>query len=449
MLLLVVETATTIVSFVFAALVWFGLVNPASLLFFVFLIGVGAALSAPPWQAIVPNLVPKDDLPAAVAANSIGVNVSRAIGPALGGVLINILGIASPFVINGVSNIGTIAALIWWRSPPSSRRLPPEHFASAIRTGLRYAANNPALRATLIRATAFYFFASAYWALLPLVARKQLHGGPELFGALLGAIGVGAICAIFVLAPLRNKVGSNRVVAIGTIGTAVALVLFGLARNPAIAIAASLLAGICWLSALATLNVSAQFSIPNWVRGRGLAIYVTAFFGGMTAGSVVWGQLAGMVGLPPTHFIAAAGALLAIPLSWRWKLQAGSGADLAPSMHWPAPIVSEDVEDDQGPVTVTVEYIVLEADREAFLIAIGKLGRERRRDGAYAWDILEDVAQRGRFLESFRLESWLEHLYQHERVTNADRVLQAQVDAFHSNGIPKVTHYISAESRRD
>jgi MFS family permease len=449
MLLLVVEIATTIVSFIFAGLVWFGLVNPANLLFFVFLIGIGAALSAPPWQAIVPSLVPKDDLPAAVAANSIGVNVSRAIGPALGGVLINILGIASPFVINGVSNVGTIAALVWWRPPPSGGHLPPERFISAMRAGVRYAANDPALRATLIRAAAFFFFASTYWALLPLVARNQLHGGPELYGGLLGAIGVGAICAIFVLGPLRTKLGPNRVVAIGTIGTAAALVLFGLARNPAVAVAASLLAGICWLVSLATLNVSAQFSIPNWVRGRGLAIYVTAFFGSMTAGSVVWGQVAGMVGLPMTHFIAAAGALLAIALSWRWKLQAGSGADLAPSMHWPAPAISDDVEADHGPVAVTVEYVVLEADREAFLVAVAKLGRERRRDGAFDWEILEDAAQPGRFIEAFWLETWLEHLYQHERVTNADRVVQAQVDAFHHDGIPNVTHFVSAKPRRD
>jgi hypothetical protein len=246
---------------------------------------------------------------------------------------------------------------------------------------------------------------------------------------------------------LRHKVGANRVVAIGSLGTAVALVLFGLARVPAAALAASLLAGISWLSALATLNVSAQFSIPNWVRGRGLAIYVTAFYGSMTVGSVVWGQLAGTLGLPVTHFVAAAGALLAIPLSWRWKLQSGAGSDLAPSMHWQAPIIADDVEDDRGPVEVTVEYVVREADREAFLLAIYKLARERRRDGAYAWETLEDVAQPGRFLETFRLESWLEHLYQHERVTKADRDLQALVNAFHHDGIPKVTHFISARPR--
>jgi hypothetical protein len=161
----------------------------------------------------------------------------------------------------------------------------------------------------------------------------------------------------------------------------------------------------------------------------------------MTVGSVVWGQLAGMVGLPATHFIAAAGALVAIPLTWRWKLQTGAGLDLTPSMHWPVPVITDEVENDRGPVVVTVEYLVLERDREPFLAAVGRLGHERRRDGAYAWDILEDVAQPGRFLETFRLESWLEHLYQHERVT--------QVDAFQLNGIPKVTHFISAEPGRD
>jgi hypothetical protein len=197
---------------------------------------------------------------------------------------------------------------------------------------------------------------------------------------------------------------------------------------------------------LATLTVSAQVSLPDWVRARGLALFTTVFFGGMTLGSAVWGELAAVLGLPAAHFIAAAGALLAIPATWRWKLQAGPGLDLTPSMHWPAPIVAQNIEEDRGPVLVTVEYRIRPQDREAFLGAIEKLGYERRRDGAYRWGVYEDAADEGRIVETFLVDSWMEHLRQHERVTNADRIMQEAVGRFQLSGEPKVTHFIAAES---
>jgi hypothetical protein len=348
-----------------------------------------------------------------------------------------------PFWLNAVSNLGIIGALLWWRSPPA-HRLPAERFASAFRVGFRHARHNPHLRATLVRAVAFFLFASAYWALLPLVARSRISGGPELYGLLLGAIGIGAIGGSFILPWLKARFGPDRVVVIGTIGTAVSLVLFGLAREPIMGLTASVVAGVSWIAVLAGLNVSAQVALPDWVRGRGLSMFVTVFFGAIALGSAVWGQLAAMIGMPEAHFIAAAGALFAIPLTWRWKLQAGVGFDLTPSMHWPAPVVTHEVEDDRGPVLVTVEYRIQPENREAFLAALERLGYERRRDGAYAWNVFEDAAEEGRFLETFLVESWLEHLRQHERVTNADRMLQTMVHRYHLAGSPKVTHFIAA-----
>jgi MFS family permease len=253
------------------------------------------------------------------------------------------------------------------------------------------------------------------------------------------------VAGAFALPWLKSKLGPDRLVAAATIGTALTLVLFGLARVPIVALAASLIAGISWIVALATLNVSTQLALPDWVRGRGLSIYVTVFFGALTLGSAVWGQVAGIVGLPAAHFLAAAGALIAIPLTWRWKLQTAVGLDLTPSMRWPAPVISHDVEQDQGPVMVTVEYQVEEAKREAFLIALDMLSHERRRDGAYAWGVFEDTAHEGRFVETFLVESWLEHLRQHQRVSNADRVIQDAVDQFDLAGEPKVSHLIAAE----
>jgi MFS family permease len=299
----------------------------------------------------------------------------------------------------------------------------------------------------LIRGAGFFLFASAYWALLPLVARNQIAGGPGLYGFLLGAIGVGAVGGAFALPWLKAKLGPDRLVAAGSIGTAIATATFGIARDPATALAASVMAGVSWIAVLSSLNVSAQVALPAWVRGRGLSMFVMTFFGCLALGSAIWGQVAGMAGLPAAHLVAAAGALLAIPLTWRWKLQTAAGLDLTPSMHWPEPIVAHEVEEDRGPVLVTIEYRINPQEREAFLAALEKLGRQRRRDGAYAWGVFEDAAVEGRMVETFLVESWLEHLRQHERVTNADRILQDAVHRFHVDGAPLVTHLIASEDR--
>jgi MFS family permease len=445
-LLIAGETANTLLPAIFAAMVWMNLVSPTSLLLFMFLIGVFGTLTSPGWQAVTPALVPKSALPAAISANSVGVNVSRAIGPALAGAIIGPLGIAAPFVINAVSNLGVNAAIVWWREPKKpATALPVERFGTAFQTGFRYALNNPSLRSTLVRCVAFFLFASSYWALLPLVARNQIHGGPQLYGVLLGAIGLGAVGGSFAMPKWNERMGPDRLVAIAGIGTTIALVLFGIAREPIVALAACIIAGISWIVAIATLNVSAQVALPDWVRGRGLAIYMTVLFGAMTLGSALWGKIAAVAGLPLAHFISAAALLLAIPLSSRWKLQRGAKLDLTPSMSWPAPVVSDDVEESDGPVLVTVEYrLAGENGREPFLRNLALLRRERLRDGAFAWGVFEDTAQRGRFLETFQLDSWVEHLRQHERVTHADEVVQQAIRAFLATD-PIVTHFINPD----
>ena len=443
--LIVVESLYTAVAAVFAALVGFGLATPVNLLVFTALLGAAGALTGPAWQAVVPLLVPQEDLSAGIAANSVGVNISRAIGPALGGATISAFGIASPFWLNAVTNLGIVGALVWWREARGPRSLlPAERFGRAMLTGVRYARHNSHLRATLVRAVGFFLFASAYWALLPLLARQQIAGGPRLYGVLLGAIGAGAVGGAFFLPWLKAKLGPDRLMAFGALGQAAAMTLYGFAHEPIVALVGSVVAGATWIASLATLSVSAQVALPDWVRGRGLAIYTTAFFGCLTLGSAVWGEVAEWVGLPYAHFFAAAGAVLAIPLTWRWKLQTGASIDLSPSMHWPAPIVAKHITRDRGPVLVTVEYRIHPRDRDAFLEALAKLEHGRRRDGAYAWGVFEDTAQEGRMLETFLVESWTEHLRQHERVTKADRVVQDAVARFDLDGAPKVTHFVAA-----
>ena len=445
-LLIGVQVAVTVLVAAFGVLVWVGRATPLFLLTFSFLAATAAALILPAWQSIVPQLVPREQLQPAVALNSVGLNVSRAVGPALAGIIIAAWGLAAPFWINAVTTLGVIAALIWWhpRDEGETRHLPAEQFHRAIAAGLRYARHNPHLRATLIRAAGFFIFASAYWALLPLVARNQIAGGPKLYGILLGAIGVGAVCAAFALPWLKRRLGADRLVAGGTIGTAVALVLFALAKEPAVALAASLIAGVSWIAILATINVSAQVALPSWVRGRGLSIFGTVMFGSLTLGSALWGKVATLTSLPVAHLIAAAGATLAVPLLWSQKLQTGADLDLAPSMHWPAPVLLPNIEPDRGPVLVTVEYLVRPQDRDEFLAAIAKLAGERRRDGAFDWGVYEDTAREGRFVENFKVDSWIEHMRQHERVTHADRELQESVNRFQISGAPTVTHLIAS-----
>ena len=443
-LLIWAEFGITVVAATFAALIWLDRITPVTLLLFTFALGAGAAIVAPPLQSIVPLLITRrDQLPAAVALNSVGVNISRAIGPALVGVLTVVVGVAAPFWINAFANLGSIGALLWWRPPQqTSSRLPAERLLAAVRTGARYARHNPSLRATLFRAIGFFLFASAYWALLPLVARTQIGGGPGLYGILLGAIGAGAVVGAVVLPRFRAKFSPNTLVAAAAVGTAVALGLFGVAREPWTALVASLLAGGCWITAVSSLNVSTQDALPDWVRGRGLAVYVATYSGAMVLGSVIWGELASLIGLSMTHFTAAGCALLAIPLTRHWKLHASGAIDLAPSMHWQAPVVTDRINDDAGPVLVAIEYDVMAGQRDPFLVAIDQLSWQRRRDGAYAWGIFEDTAVPGRFVETFLVESWLEHLRQHKRVTKADHALEERIHGF-VTGEPLTRHLVT------
>jgi MFS family permease len=421
--LIIGETAVTVTSAAFAALVWLHLITPWSLLVFSFLVTVASAVTAPAWQAVVPQLVPKPELPSAIAANSVGINVSRAVGPALGGLMVVAFGIAAPFWVNAVSNVGVIAALIRW-SPPkkSTPTLPRERFGQAMRSGLRYARYNASLRSTLMRTVA------------------------AIYGVLLGVIGASAVAGAFLLRTLRSRLGPDVLLAAATVATALATALFGIAHNTSVALAASVLAGASWIAGVSSLNVSAQVALPEWVRGRGLAMYVTIMFGSLSLGSAIWGEVASRVGLPFALYAAAVGAVLAIPLTWRWKLQTGAAIDFTPSMHWPEPVTTTDVEPDQGPVLTLIEYRIDPKHREAFLEAMGPYVRVVRRNGGYDVAVYEDPAEEGRYVETFMSDSWSEHLRMHRRMTITDRKLEDKVRRWNIGQV-KSTHLVLAQPR--
>ncbi len=437
------------VSMLLALLALAGALSPPLLLLAALLGGIGAALSGPAWQAIVPQLVPRAVLRPAIALNAMGVNIARAIGPALGGAILAAAGAWAVFLLDALSFAGILLALAWWRPAPDAiaRRAPPEAVIGAIGAGLRHARANTALRRVLLRAVAFFLFAAAPWALLPLVARGALQGGPGLYGLMLTAIGAGAVLGALVLPAVRARLRLDAAAAVmlGTGGVSGAGLLLAVAPAAAVAVVACGVLGLSWIVVLTTLNVAAQAALPDWVRARGLALYLSVFSGAMMAGGLLWGIVAELAGV---RTALAGAALLGLAAGWiarRAALPEG-GEDLRPSDHMPGhDALAEPPAPADGPVLVMVEYrLRTPEDRAGLLAALAPLEQVRRSDGATAWWALTDPGDPLRVVETFALHDWAEHERMHERATLAAQPLHAAANAFDVDGRPAVRHLVGA-----
>ncbi|WP_320710178.1 MFS transporter [Enterobacter sp. 302C9] len=420
-----------------------GHVTPAVLLVATFLLSVGAAMSSPPFQAVVPDLVSKPELGAAVALNSLGVNISRAIGPALGGFLLSLAGPWMVFALNALSVVG-VAWVLWrWRPAPSIQRLPPEHFFSAVRSGIRYVHAAPVLRNVLVRTVAFFVFGSAGWALLPLVARRELGLGSAGYGVMLACIGLGAIAGAILLPRLRQRLDADRLMVAASLTFALTMLALAFVRHVWLLNLFEFFTGFAWIAVLSTLNLGAQRSAARWVKARALAVYLTVFFGSMTAGSAIWGQIASRFGTPTSLVVATLGMVLASATVFRWKL--GKDPDLNLDLSGqPLDGVEIDLPNERGPVLVSHEYIIDPQNTKAFLEAVHELRRVRRRAGAMSWAVYEDIERPGLFIETFLMGSWIEHLRQQERHTMNDLLLQSRVLAFHQGTTSPAIRYLVA-----
>jgi MFS family permease len=446
--LIVIQIMLGSVSGTLMLLSYSGQLTVSSLIALTFVGGIGAALMGPTWQSIVPELVPKRDLKNAVALNSLGINIARSIGPAAGGLILASFGAAVTYGADVLSYVFVIAALVWWRRAPNAEDALSEHFFGAFRAGLRFARASRELHVVLFRSAVFFALASAVWALLPLVARNLLEGDAGFYGILLGAVGAGAILGALGLPRLRQRLDADGLLLLSAVVTALVMAVLALSPPKWLAVAILLLLGAAWIVALTTLNGTAQAILPNWVRGRALAVYLTVFNGAMAAGSVAWGLVAQEVGIPTTLLAGAAALVVVGFLLHRVKLPTGE-TDLVPSNHWPEPLTASPIEHDRGPVLILIEYKVRSEDRTAFLHALDTLSEERRRDGAYGWGVTEDSADPEKMLEWFMVESWAEHLRQHKRVSNADADLQQEVIRFHVGpDRPLVRHLLTVEKRR-
>jgi MFS family permease len=429
-----------------AVLTLLGLTTPWVLLILIFCLGLGSALNAPAWQAIIPELVPRSELPAAVSLNSVAFNIARAVGPALGGLLVAAVGSWAVFLLNSFSFVGVIIVLYRWRREDVESISPAERIVGAMKAGLRYVRHDPALQAVLVRTGVYVSCASALWAMMPLVARKQLGLSAGGYGVLLGSLGAGAILAAFILPRLRRGFSVNTLVIAGTVVFAGSTAALAIVRNFPLLCLTMIFGGIAWMTLMSSFNVIVQTIVPSWVRARVLATYMLVFFGGMALGSAVWGVVATHIGVSET-LLCAAGALIAgLAAAYFFPLRAGEELDLEPSLHWPDPVYVNEPHPLDGPVLVTIEYQIDPARAGEFVAAMREVKRILQRDGAVRWGLFVDPAQPTRYLETFLVESWAEHMRQHARVTMEDRTVQDRARSFHVGPAqPMVTHLIAQD----
>ncbi|GAB1477793.1 MFS transporter [Paracoccaceae bacterium] len=419
---------------------WAGWLGPWSLLCFTFLLGLGSAMHLPAWQASMRDLVPREELPAAVTLSSMSFNLMRSIGPALGGVIVAAAGAAAAFAINAVSYLAVIYALFRWNHRPEARDLPAERLHSAIWAGLRYVALSPNLMRVMARASVFGLSAVVLLALLPVVTRDTLQGSATTYGLLLGAFGLGAIGGALASQQLRRRAGIEAIVAGCFLSFAAGTALVAISTTLWLVLPGLLMAGAAWVSALSLFNVSTQLATPRWVVGRALAVYQTATFGGMAVGSWLWGWIS-EVGSPETALLIAAGVMLGGALMGRvLPMPDFSEVNLDPANRFHEPALRLDLKARSGPILVMIDWEIPPENTTAFLALMAERRRIRRRDGVPQWSLLRDLETPDIWVESYHVPTWVEYIRHNQRRTQADSLNWDRLIELHRGPEPPRIH---------
>jgi len=437
--LLAAQSFMMLVSAMLALGTWLGLVTPWLLLGFTFLIGCGTAINGPAWQASVGDMVPRTLLSSAVAYNSMGFNIARSLGPALGGAIVAAAGAAAAFCVNAVSYLALIVVLKRWRPDLPPRKLPRERLGVAMAAGVRYVRLSPHIRVVLARAALFGVAASALQALMPLVARDLIGGGPLVYGLLLGAFGLGAVGGALLGRQLRERLSSEGIVRAASIGLASGAAVTAIGWLP-LALIGLAAAGAGWVLALSTLNVSVQMASPRWVVARAIALYQMAAFGGMAGGSWLFGSIAGVNGVRAALLVATAVQIFGVLIGFLLKLPEIGQLDMNSRDSWVEPKTAVPVEARSGPIVITVEHRIAETDIAAFLAVMHERRRIRRRDGARDWALSRDLAEPTLWVERFDFATWLDYVRHNERRTQADTANSEALHRLWIDGVQPVVH---------
>ncbi|MFI5285118.1 MAG: MFS transporter [Candidatus Dormibacteria bacterium] len=419
-LLIGVQSFMAVAGIALTVLTVAGQMPPALLLTFTFVLGSGSVISLPAYQSLIPDLVPRSELAAASTLGSISVNLARAIGPAIAGLLIARIGVGAVFAINAGTFLAyAIIVAAWHPSEESSTQL-PERFVSALRAGGRYVRYSPVMRRMLLRTSLFLVPGSALWALLPLVATQRLQLGAGGYGLLLGALGVGAVVGSFLLPRLRAQLSPNRLLAVSSVVYAAVMVAVVLIPNAVVALVVLLPAGFAWITVLSTMNASLQLFLPEWVRARGLSVYLSVLFGSQAVGAVAWGVVAAPKGVVPAYLAAAALMLGGAATIAIWPLIDTAAMDRQ-TVALSEPQLAHDTAPDEGPVVVSITYTIAAEREVAFLRAMTRVRLSRLRTGASQWGLFRNGEAAHEFVELFVVASWDEHLRQHaDRLTGTD-----------------------------
>jgi MFS family permease len=432
------ETWMVVVAAVLAAMTIAGKMSPVLLLVLTFALSAGDAFETPTWRAVLPELVSKEDLPAASALNGIEFNFARAVGPALAGFVIAFAGIGTAFLLNTLSFFGVILVVARWKRAAVKRTTPPETVTGATVAAIRYVRYSPAIRIVLVRAGTAMFFASCLLALLPSIAHR-INGSPVGYGVLLGCFGGGAVLGALIMQRARSKWSADVIVSTGIAVFGVTTIAAGALHALVPLGAVMLTGGAAWISFISLFNVQVLNQAPDWVRARVLAVSMLVFQGAVAAGSPVWGAIAERSGVGSALLWAGIGTIVSTTLGLVLRLPSES-VDLTPWNHWRMPLVVG-ADADDGPVLVTVEYHVNPEGVPEFIKTMRKYGRTRRRDGASRWGICRDLENPDRYVETFVVSSWAEHLRQHDRLTRADSHLEERLRKC-TAGEPKVRHLL-------
>jgi len=442
--LIVTQVWVAAVSLVIGAVVALDAVTAPLLLALTFANGIGLAMRWPVFAAIVPELVPRHHLPAALALNGVAMNASRIVGPIVAGAIIASFGSAFVFALNAVLSVGAAFAIFRWKREQKVSVLPGERFVGAMRVGLQYVRQSHRMHAVLLRVSLFFLQSMALLGLLPLVARGLPGGGAGTYTLLLACMGAGAIAAALFLPRLRAAVSRDGLVTYGTVLQAGAMLVVSVAPNAWVAALAMAVAGGAWISAANSLTMSAQLALPDWVRARGMSIYQMALMGSSAFGAALWGQVATWTNVRTSLIAASAGALAGLLVTRRFPVETGMVEDLTPA-EFARPAGTEiDIDPHAGPVLITIEYRIDPALTPQFLEVMQETRRNRLRHGMLSWGLFRDAADPACFIEHFVDESWVEHLRHFERMTAYDLVLRERRLSFHiGEAPPQVLRYIA------
>lgn len=444
-LLMAVQGALFLVGALLTVVTAVDRMSPPLLLFFTFLLGVGQALTLPTWQAVIPEVVSRDELPAASALGAVNTNLARSAGPAVAGLLVAQIGPAAVFGLNAISYGIFAVALLLWRRPARRGPSHPERFGPAVRAGGQFVRYAPTVRRLLLRVVLFVLPGSVVWGLLPVVARQELHMGASGYGVLLAALGVGAIAGALLMPRIRRVMTANRLILVAGVVYAGALAVVALVPHFAPVAFVLVLAGVAWMTLVSRMNATLQLLLPNWVRARGFGIYQVVFAGAQALGALVWGQVAEVAGLPAT-FVAAAVVMLLGTATVPWlPVHEHDDADGSPAVFWAEPHIMLEPHPEEGPILVTAVYRVRDERAAAFVAAMDDVRLTRLRTGATRWGLFRDGADPVRYVEVYQVPTWEDHLRQHEgRLTGSDEEVEKRAVVL-ADGPAEVTHLLPTD----